>query len=325
MKDSIISDTLVFTKTGMIVLVSRDQRDFFEKNVAMLQKIGINELLIDKIDFEKIYPYLSLDHNFYEKVAYEPESGYADPVAVANSFASKAIESNVSYINDTVIKIKSEDQRIVLKSGKEINYDKVILATNIWTNSILENSNADILPLKISPHPIIIFKRPEKYQGFKPIIFDLLQKVYFKPEGLTLLIGGSFNAEIDKVSIKLDEMDNYSTVSFDYVTDYSKMVVERIPLMKDGFFHSSYYGFYDNSPDGQPIIDSCEKLGLKNVYCIAGLSGHGFKLSPAFGFMVSEMVLYNNFSVFDWTKFNLDRFKYGKTEFESYDGLGTIG
>ena len=62
------------------------------------------------------------------------------------------------------------------------------------------------------------------------------------------------------------------------------------------------------------------------LYESAGLSGHGFKLSPAYGLIVSEMV--SDTAVvdahFDWRPFNIDRFKTGKLIGSKYTDIGTI-
>jgi glycine/D-amino acid oxidase-like deaminating enzyme len=43
------------------------------------------------------------------------------------------------------------------------------------------------------------------------------------------------------------------------------------------------------TPDWHPIID--EAPGVRGFYLAAGFSGHGFKLSPAVGEMVAELVV----------------------------------
>ena len=55
-----------------------------------------------------------------------------------------------------------------------------------------------------------------------------------------------------------------------------------------------YTGVYDVTPDQQPIIDEFSDFGYEGLYCLIGLSGHGFKLSPAFGWIMSDLITGEN-------------------------------
>ena len=79
--------------------------------------------------------------------------------------------------------------------------------------------------------------------------------------------------------------------------------------MKNAEFHSAYIGMYDITPDEHPVIDYLsESLGIEGLYCCVGLSGHGFKLCPAFGIINIEMILKSENQIFNRTHFALDRF-----------------
>lgn len=95
--------------------------------------------------------------------------------------------------------------------------------------------------------------------------------------------------------------------------------------MKNAEFHSSYIGMYDITPDEHPIIgDLSERLGIEGLYCCVGLSGHGFKLCPAFGVMNAEMLLDEEIETFERSHFSLDRFSSGKLLSTKYQGLGSV-
>jgi sarcosine oxidase subunit beta len=48
-------------------------------------------------------------------------------------------------------------------------------------------------------------------------------------------------------------------------------------------------GFYDVTPDNQPVLGTVE--GLPGLYLAAGFSGHGFMLAPAVGRRIAEAVV----------------------------------
>jgi sarcosine oxidase subunit beta len=48
-------------------------------------------------------------------------------------------------------------------------------------------------------------------------------------------------------------------------------------------------GFYDVTPDHQPVLGAVD--GLPGLYLAAGFSGHGFMLAPAVGRRIADAVL----------------------------------
>lgn len=311
-----------FTKTGMMFLFSKEYRSEVQQKIQMLKNLGIKEEFIEVDEAKKRFP--NVDFDGIDFVVYEPESGYADPVSTAAGYARKAIELGVTFLKDSVSKIKCSENsgELLMESGRKIKFDKCVLCTNVWTNSLLEQSECDTLPLKVTLHPVVVYNRPENYRGAQPIVDDIVQLAYFKPEGIGLLSGGADDPRMDNQSV--DPNSSYGDVPFEYIQEYTEKVVRRIPLMKEGSFRYAYYGMYDVSPDEHPIIDELESLGLKRVYCCVGLSGHGFKLSPALGLITSEMVLGEAYSRFDGSVFRLRRFKEG-TAFKRYEGVATMG
>ena len=320
-----------FTECGMLVLASEPFRSAIEKNVAMLQKVGVKELQLSLAEAVKSFPDLDLtecDDDGY--VAFEPESGYADPVATAGAYASKARELGAEILlRRDVQKLEAPDGKInslILNDGSKLNCDRVILCTNVWTNLLLQRSGFDdgkLLPVRAVPHPVVVYRRPANYQGKRVIVSDYYNKAYYKPEGQSLLFGGSIDASIDSQTADPDNPP--ADVPFEYVSSYSEQISQRIPAMKNAEFHSAYIGMYDITPDEHPIIDDLsESLGIDGVYCCVGLSGHGFKLCPAFGIMNVEMILNSEMQTFDRSHFTLERFRTGKLLTTRYAGLGSI-
>ncbi len=318
-----------FVQCGMLICVTENYKSFVNSNVQALRGLGIPEREFDRSEARKMFP--EINFNDVDYLAYEPESGYADPVATANSYVAKAQELGAEIrLRSQVEKLLFENgtvSGIVLKDGSRVSCNKVILCTNVWTNKLLMRSGVEdqnLLPIRPVPHPVVVYRRPSEFQGKQPVISDFPNKSYYKSEGQSLLFGGSIDASIDNQTV---DPDNYpSDVPFEYVSMYSEKLTRRVPAMKKAEYHSSYIGMYDISPDENPIIDDLSQLGLGGVYCCVGLSGHGFKLCPVFGMMNKEMILGTDAStqIFDRSHFSLGRFKSGKIMQRLYEGLGSI-
>ena len=79
-----------FVRTGYLVVVEDVDRPGLERNVAMQQGLGINTGLVAHDDLKDLAPMLVVDRG--EAMAWEPDSGYADPHQVTTSYASRARE-----------------------------------------------------------------------------------------------------------------------------------------------------------------------------------------------------------------------------------------
>ena len=78
-----------FQPVGLLVFVPPDFRDHLDANVAMQRELGVKTQVITAADALELDP--SLDVSDITHVAYEPDSGYADPNATAFGFARAAI------------------------------------------------------------------------------------------------------------------------------------------------------------------------------------------------------------------------------------------
>ena len=82
-----------------------------------------------------------------------------------------------------------------------------------------------------------------------------------------------------------------------------------MPDMSQALFRGGWSGLFTVTPDWHPILDRVE--GIDGLYCAVGFSGHGFKLSPMIGVVMSELITGQATSI-DISMLNLNRFKEGK-------------
>ncbi|MDS0257373.1 FAD-binding oxidoreductase [Thermoplasmatales archaeon AK] len=313
-----------FKKTGMVTVAPAEMKQDLMRNIKMLNRLGIREEFYDAQTASEKFVKLS----FYgdEFVSFEPDSGYADPVSTARFFFDLGMRNGVKYQRGNVARVEhGQDNRpvILLDDGSRISSDKVVLCTNIWTNRLLKHSGIDegsLLPIKVSPHPVLLYRRAGDSAGVIPVVSDLVNRDYYKPEGESLLSGGSLRAELDEVDT---DPENFNPeIDFQYIAEYSNRISRRFRNFSTAVLSSYYFGFYDNTPDEHPIVDSLESIGMPNVYCCVGLSGHGFKLSPSLGKLTADLVLQKELPYLK--HFKLDRFRRNDSIFRRYKGIGTV-
>jgi glycine/D-amino acid oxidase-like deaminating enzyme len=259
-----------------------------------------------------------LDASAFSLFAYEPNAGYAEPSTTASSFASAAVALGAKVLTGTrATKIDRAGPAggggySVETTGGPVSCRNVVLATGVWSRPLFAAMGVD-LPIKVSRHPVAIFGRAATYLGTRPVVFDFPRSAYYKPEGSELLFVGSLAHELDASGLDTDPNAYDEGITYEETSDFSKSVAVALPAMSTGgTYRRGYAGLYDNTPDLHPIIDELSERGYPGVYCVVGLSGHGFKLAPEFGRIVASLVAEGGFPDYDVSVFRLRRFEDGR-------------
>ena len=134
---------------------------------------------------------------------------------------------------------------------------------------------------------------------------------YFRPEGSDLTLVGNGNVEEEA------DPDSYNQKpSMDYLENVWQRLANRMPDMVDGELFTGYAGLYTTTPDLHPVVDRVD--GIDGLYICTGFSGHGFKLSPAIGTVVSELILDGSAKTIDISPLRMSRFAEGDLNQTSY-------
>lgn len=299
--------TASFVRTGYLLGVDDRLRRQMEASVALQQSAGINTRLITPDEIRELEPRLRTD----DLVAgcYEPDSGYADPSQTAQGFAGTARDRGVRILEQTqVVGILTRDDRIagVRTSKGEIKAPIVVNAAGTWGGEIGRMAGLEI-PITVCRHKINFVAWPQDAIRPHPLVYDFVTNIYTRPEtGGLILVGSLDSAEADD---RVDPDAYQEGVSFDETLDALSRVAQRFPVLERGTVAKGYAGCFDVTPDWHPILD---KVGPEGFYVAVGFSGHGFKLSPAVGEMMAELITEGPQPGSDVGAFRLSRFAEGK-------------
>lgn len=216
---------------------------------------------------------------------YEPTSGYADPQSTAASYLKAACDLGVKFRPYTeMLGWRRTRDRIVgmTSSAGPVDAGCVILATGPWSVGLANSLGVD-LPITASRHQIVILK--ELRRPARPVLSDPRNLVYVRPEGLELtLVGSNDPADANDV---VDPDKCPQTADQSKVEWMVAAASRRIPGLVNAGIAGHWSGVYDVSADGFPILGRI----ANEVIVAAGMSGHGFKLSPAIGEIIASTVL----------------------------------
>ncbi len=301
----IIGGEAGFTRTGFILAVGPRDEDGLKRNVDMQRGIGIDTSIIGPDEIEKLQPGANVKD--IAAAALEPRSGYADPSATTRSLAAAAEKLGVKILEQTkALEILEDAGRVkgVMTERGEIAAERVVNAANVWANQILPRKHSK-LPIRVLREQSCVFVMPRELTTKLTVWADFLKGFYFCPRGTDRLVAGSLESNLPE----LDDPDNCEGADYATVMSYSEKLFNRFPAMAQGRRERGWSGPYDVTPDWHPIPD--ESRETEGLYLAVGFSGHGFKLSPAVGNLMAQLLVQGKKSQ-DLEMFSSSRFSEGK-------------
>jgi len=292
-----------FRRTGFLQIVPPDKNDQLRGNVEMQKRLGILTEVVTAADVSRLAPMFKTGD--FELAAYEPESGYADPVLTTNSFIANAKACGAVLMQDCeVTGIRLSGGKIAGVKSSRGSFDAPILVNCAGTFADRIGKMVGIqIPLTTWTHDVAFVKRPPNV-GMHPTVIDDALSMYFRPEGELTLIGLEDNNRMGEPP----ESDP-GRVDPEFVMRAIDRICERMNGMEEGSLHSTHVGRDGLTPDQRAIMD---KAGPDGFYTACGFSGTGFKLSPAVGVCMSELILDGSAKLVDIASLNLDRFARGE-------------
>jgi sarcosine oxidase, subunit beta len=302
--DKMVGGDCGFTRTGFLQFIKADYVEQLKANVAMHQRIGIRTSLISVDEVRKLAPHFWLDD--IEVAAYEPESGYADPSAATTALMTAARNKGSRLIQgETVTGILVDSDKIKGIATPQGKYFAPIIvnAAGSWAGEIAKLGGVD-LPITTWRHDTMIVKRPPELSHAHPTVIDDITEMYFRPEtgGLTLV------GLEDSNPLGNDPSGYVDRAQPGFVERAIDRICRRIPAMENASLHSDHGGYDGISPDQRAILG---QMGPEGFYHQCGFSGTGFKIAPAVGVCMAELLLDGQATTVDITPFAPHRFAEG--------------
>jgi sarcosine oxidase subunit beta len=274
-----------FTVAGFLWIEPGDAAGRVRANVASHRALGVDSSVVDAGLIRELAPGLAVQDD--EVAAWEPGSGYADPSMTAGSFMRAARERGARLLQGaevTAIPVEGGRVRGVVTTKGSIDAPVVVNAAGGWAGPVGMLAGLQ-LPLTVWRHDTGYLGVPSSVPRPIPVVIDIPNQMYFRPEGSELVLVGL-------------EADNQMGGSPDRETAVagaafhdraSERIVRRVPGLIDGTFRTSHSG-----QDGLTTTDQRPLLGPAGpdgFFLDCGHSGTGFKTSPAIGLGMAEWIL----------------------------------
>ena len=216
--------------------------------------------------------------------------GYATPEAVVQWYA-RGTQVRQGCV---VTGIEVEGGRIVgvETTAGRISTGTVVCCAGAWSGEIAALAGVE---LDVRGEARWMFFTPEDggLPERVPLTIDFSTGFYFHREGPGLVFGGREQS----------------------VEELAEPATRRLPVLADLPVQSSWWGYYDVSPDWNALVGEAEEPS-RFLYA-TGFSGHGFQQAPAVGEHVAELVAGRE-PTLDLSAFSAERFARGEQRPEAF-------
>lgn len=295
-------DTAInFRQQGYLFLLT-DEADVpvFQKNLALQQSLGVPSRWLTPDEIALLNPAVVLDDVLGGTFC--PLDGWADTSTSTMGFARAARRLGVRIFEDMPVTGFDFDGALVRgvrTAAGTIATPLVICCAGPQTRAVGAMAGLDI--------PILPYRRmsfiTEPFDAIPaslPMTIDFSRSLYFHPESSGFLFGMSNVDEPSSEDKSVDDDWMYTTV---------EALIERAPVFEQATVMRGWAGFYEVTPDDNPILGRMPEVD--GFIVAAGFSGHGFMQGPAIGIAIAEMVIDGETSTIDLSAFRPGRFAEG--------------
>lgn len=299
-------------QTGELYLHPAEEEAEVHRTVERLNAIGTECAYLSAAEIAERHPSFELEG--IACAAWEPGAGYADPAGTTTGLLAAAVDRGVTVRSrEQVREIALDGGGVTLTTSEgSVTAEKLLIAAGPWTKALAAQLGAD-LPLTVERHLVATYD----WAGAEPlplVLADVPNGYYLKPEGHEQFFLGSLWEEPN-----VDPDDYAEEIAAEESADLIERVIRRVPGLSESAARGGWASLYDVSPDWQPVIGEI----AEHVFVDAGTSGHGFKLAPALGRHVADLVLGRGTP--EMEQFAPSRFAGGTVLTSAYESARIIG
>ena len=256
------------TECGYVFLAHSDERlASLSREVALQQEMGVPSVLLDPAELSDLVP--GLDVSTVTGAAYCAEDGYFDrPQAVVEAYAAAAQRHGVRIELREVVALRRTAGGWTLDgaNGEQHEAETVILAAAYDTPALVAPLNVT-LPIAREPR-YLFYSEPIRERLLEPLVISSERAFAAKHLASGRVLASHLAANGDP-----------NGSSDDWRRAIKRNVRELLPLLEYVEYSVLVEGFYDVTPDNQPVLGPVP--GHDGLWLAAGFSGHGFMLAPA--------------------------------------------
>lgn len=282
----------LYHETGFLMLckqnASNDPESFEGASSSNLIRRGHQPERLSKKDLELRFP--AFASGPYTDAIFNSRAGFAESGRVVQRLAAYAVQLGVEiWQYQSVLLFEKNKGRVVAvqtREGQRFAAGEILLCAGAYTPNLLP----ELKPiLRATGHPVFHLRpsRPELFQfpQFSVFTSDISHTGWYgfplHPTENVVKIANH------GIGIELDPERDERVVTAGDIANLRAFLEEHIPTLANDPVVFTRRCLYSDTRDGHFWIDRHPEL--KNLVVAAGGSGHGFKMAPVLGAMITDV------------------------------------
>jgi glycine/D-amino acid oxidase-like deaminating enzyme len=282
-------DGIELRQHGYLFLLDRPEDvTAFQDALALQHRLGVpsRELSIDEA--LEIVP--QLDPDGLLAATYCELDGYASPESVVQWYAQGLDVRQGCEV--TEIRVDAGRVAGVETTKGDVACGTVVCCAGAWSRDVAALAGVE-LPVEGEQRFMWFCPEDGGLPERLPLTIDFTTSFYFHREGPGLVFGGKEHA----------------------LEDVAEHAVRRLPVLVDLPVQSSWWGYYEMSPDHNALVGRATEV--EGFFYATGFSGHGFQQAPAVGEHLAELIAGRE-PTLDLSAFDVARFAHGTARPEAF-------
>ena len=301
-----------YVETGALWMLRGDDT-YVRQALPIVRDLGF---IVDQLtapEASKRWP--QIDFKGVKSIYFERKAGVLSARDLCAVVRDIFVKEGGTYRTARVVvpsRVSGTMKSIALEDGSHVDGDLFVFACGPWLGLLFP----DVIDGNVRPtrQEVLYFTPPsDRYKPGKITVWiDFGQRIVY---GVPDVNGSGFKVADDTRGESINPTTGKRQVSDEGVARARKFLAERFPELKEAPLAGAEVCCYENSPDGNLIMD--RHPHATNVWLLGGGSGHGFKLSPVVGEMAAGAILQGKEVPKIFRLSRLPAIKKTKTQFES--------
>lgn len=247
-----------------------------KRSVALQNSCGVPSKILAAEEASEIVP--GLRAGAIVGAAYCGEDGYFDkPQAVVEAFASAARDAGVDIVHRHVTDVARPGStwHVASADDEPLAADHVVVAAGSDSPALVSGLGLDLPIVKEARY--LFLSEPIKDRLLEPLVVSTERSFAAKHLANGRVLASDLGARGDPEAGRVH-----------WRMRVEKTIESLLPILQFVSFPLLLEGFYDVTPDHQPIIGPVPEWN--GLWIAAGFSGHGFMLAPAVGRRVADAI-----------------------------------
>jgi sarcosine oxidase subunit beta len=269
--------------------------------LAMQQSLGLDVRWLDSGEAAELNPTMAKGCTLGG--TYAPGDGYLDPprnvlaYAVALARAGVDVREGVSFRG---LEVRGDRVKSVSTSQAAIATDRVVLTGGPELGQVGHLAEVSIAAAGVRHQVAVTEPCADLIPAGTPMVFDIDEGLYWRPEERGLLFGMSNPDE---------PAGTNRAVDWEYLERIRRRLAALVPLTAGLQLRKVWAATIDFTPDHLPILGpAIAPAGPIDGVTVASAGGHGMMWGPAVAKAAADLCLYGETSVVDTSDLGLDRF-----------------